>query len=95
MNNLEVSKMLTVSTAHITEDTNRLLANEPYTDGMQLSVFEKADFGWFIYVNDDLENRNIPDDLRACLELAKENGCKWLCLDCDGDTVDELEEYEW
>ena len=95
MKNLEITKMLTLSTAHITEDTNRLLIIEPYTDGMQLSVFTKADFGWFIYVNDDLENRSIPDDLKACLELAKENGCKWLCLDCDGDTVDELEEYEW
>ena len=92
---MEITKMLTLSTAHITEDTNRLLANEPYTDGMQLSVFTKADFGWFIYINDDFENRSIPDDLRACLELAKKNECKWLCLDCDGDVVDELEEYEW
>ena len=95
MRDLEISKMLTLSTAHITKDTNRLLANEPYADGIQLSVFTKADFGYFIYVNDNLENRNIPGDLKVCLELAKENGCKWLCLDCDGDTVEGLEEYDW
>ena len=92
---MEITKMLTLSTAHITKDTAKLLEVEPNTDEMQLCVYNKADFGWFIYVNDFLEDRGIPDDLYKCLELAKENDCNWLCLDCDGDVVDELEVYEW
>lgn len=92
---MEITKMLTISTAHITEETARLLELEPDNDNMQLIVYNKADFGWFIYVNEYLENRDIPDDLRKCLELAKENDCKWLCLECDTDVVDGLDEYEW
>jgi len=92
---MEITKMLTISTAHITKETADLLNIEPDNDNMQLSVYNKADFGWFIYVNIDLDNRNIPDDLRRCLDLAKDNDCNWLCLDCDGEVVDGLDVYEW
>lgn len=92
---MDITKMLTISTAHITEETATKLDLEANTDDMQLSVYLKADYGWLVYVNKDLDNRNIPDDLRKCLELAKANDCEWLCLDCDGEIVDGLDVYEW
>ena len=91
---MEISKMLTISTAHISEETARLLDIEPDNDNMQLTVYNKADFGWFVYVSEYFEDCDIPDDLRKCLELAKENNCTWLCLDCDAEIVDGLDFYE-
>ena len=29
------------------------------------------------------------------IELARQNGCRWLCLDCDGEIVPELPTYDW
>lgn len=92
---MEISKMLTISTAHITMETARELNIESNTNNMQLSVYKKSDYGWFIYVNDDLDNRTIPDDLLKCLEFAKDLGCEWLCLDCDGEVLEYLYTYEW
>ena len=92
---MDITKMLTISTAHITEETATKLDLEPNTDDMQLSVYLKADYGWLIWANKDLDNCNAPDDLRKCLELAKANDCEWLCLDCDGEIVDGLVAYEW
>lgn len=92
---MEIAKMLTISTAHITAETATKLDLEPNTDEMQLSVYRKSDYGWMIWVNFNLDNCNATDDLRKCLELAKANNCEWLCLDCDGEIVDELDKYEW
>lgn len=51
MNNmLELNTMLTMSTAHITADTRRLLDEEPDTNQMQLTVYPKCCVGWYIYL---------------------------------------------
>lgn len=101
MSRLDIEKMLTLSTAHITEETSGKLETEPNTDDMSLCVYEKAEYGFFIYIDENVirriaDNDNaIPEDLRACLKLAIDNDCKVLCLDCDGIEVDELQTYEW
>lgn len=94
----EISKMLTLSTAHISEETAVMLEREVKygVNDIPLSIYNKAEFGWFIYVSEyykDIED--IPEDLMSCLDLAKENECDWLCLDCDGIIVPELPTYDW
>lgn len=88
---MEISKMLTISTAHITERTGKLLDEEI----LGLCVYKKLDYGWFIHLLDDLDKIEIPEDLRKCLSLAQSLGCEWLCLDCDGEVLDFLDVYEW
>ena len=90
---LEICKMLTISTAHITKETADMLSISE-TD---LIVYDKDEYGWWIAVCDiDLyELSGVPDDLAACVRLAMQNGCEWLCLDCDGEVVDCLPTYEW
>lgn len=85
---LEITKMLTISTAHITEETNRLLC-----DGEVEAAYYALDGGWLVlsYGPDD----SVPKDLEACLALAEENGCEWLRLDRDGQIVDGLEVFDW
>jgi len=92
---MEISKMLTISTAHITEKTADLLEIELDNDNMQLCVYNRADFGWFIHIPDDCEDCDIPQDLLTLIKFAKDIECDWLCLDCDGEVLEYLDSYEW
>ena len=91
---MEISKMLTVSTAHITKTTAELL-----DDGVRdLIVYPKAEYGWFILIpsSDVIDSLHIVmSDLMRLLKLAKDLGCEWLCLDCDGEVLDYMTTYEW
>ena len=96
----EITKMITLSTAHISEETARKLERDIKhgTNYVPLPVFNKAEYGWFICISSYLEMLNeieLPEDLKACCLLATENDCEWLCLDCDGIIVPDLSIYEW
>lgn len=82
---LEISKVLTASTAHITP---MMMATNP--DLVQ-AQFES---GWILYVPENIEE-DRQDPLRKLLSLAKEQGCQWILLDCDGPIIDGLETFEW
>lgn len=94
---MEISKMLTVSTAHISKETAELLENET----KDLVVYKKENYGWFIHVlsldwENDLEDYlNIPYDLKNILCFTINNGCEWLCLDRDGEIINDLNVYDW
>ena len=60
---LDIAKILTLSTAHIKPETATMLDNEPNTDDLGLSVYNKAGYGW-------------------------------LCLDTDGEEIEELKIYQ-
>lgn len=107
---LEIDKMLTLSTAHITPHTGGLLDEylrrrehefdgdiEQNFDGC--SVYPKADYGWFIYVDDAKDDPavfdKLPADFAYLVDYALSHDCKWLCLDRDGDVVDDLISYDW
>lgn len=97
---LEITKMLTLSTAHISESTSEWLSLEPETNHLGLSVYEKTgsgeSYGWFIYLTKGAESgKNIPDDLKRCMQLARDMDAGVLCLDCDGPVLDYLPQYEW
>lgn len=89
--NLEISNILTLSTAHIEADTAIALDNNEINGIMS---YEKKEYGWFIYtlVNDI---NSVPEDLIRVLNFALVNNCEWLCLDRDGDTTELLPTYEW
>lgn len=93
-----ISNVLTLSTSHITAETSELIADEPDNNTFGLAVYEKADFGFWIYCGDKhTENilLNLPEDLRKLIKLAREHHCEWLCLDCDGAEIDGLPTYDW
>ena len=97
----DIAKMITLSTTHITEDTAGRLDNEPDTNALGLTIYKKANYGWFLYISDyvktDILNdtASLPDDLKLCLKTAIDNNCEWLCLDCDGPEYDKLPKYNW
>lgn len=98
----EITKMLTLSTAHITEETAKRLEKDPDDNNLGLSVYSKSNFGFFIYFRDidgnlpkEYTNDDFPEDLYKCILLAHELGCEILCLDCDGEETELLEKYDW
>ena len=103
----EVSKMLTLSTAHIQEKTASMLQGvthrhvaylEAIVNGVCPPVYAKEGYGYFLFVDaDSLEEyaETMPEDLYACCSYAKEQGCEWLCLDEDGPVMEGLKTYEW
>lgn len=85
----DVEHMLVASTAHVTQET----CNNWLPDA-DMPAFEKADYGWFIYVG-NADPADMPEDLRAVIAKARNFGCQWLMLDRDGNTLDGLETYDW
>ena len=95
---LEIDKMLTISSRHVSADTKDLLdqaADDNEEDPMS-SVYEKQGYGWFVACNPDNKEiwDNCPADLVQCMKLARDNGCFWLCLDADGPRVETLEFFD-
>lgn len=101
---LEISKMLTLSTAHLMYSTQNELAVmcEPCDEYIyhQFSVYPKETFGWFIYpaVNKFQFHEehifSLPEDLIACFSLARDLGIDVLCFDCDAEELEYLPKYE-
>ena len=97
---MDITKCLTISTAHITQDTAAKLENLQDKDAMGLSAYAKSEFGFWVYCGENMladfnGGENIPKDLWECMLLAHENDCRWLCLDCDGEEIEALKTYEW
>ena len=95
---MEIDKMLTISSRHVSADTKDLLdqaADDNEEDPMS-SVYEKQGYGWFVACNPDNKEiwDNCPADLVQCMKLARDNGCFWLCLDADGPRVETLEFFD-
>jgi hypothetical protein len=92
---LEIEKVLTISTAHLSPETAKVLTEE---NSFGWIVFPKGDIGWFIYTAkqiDVLDPPDTPTDLLQCVLLARANDCAWLCLDRDAGRVMGAPTYEW
>lgn len=97
-----IDKVLTISSFHVSPDTSEKLDKldtEPAFPHIDLSVYPKADFGWWICIDPcivkDDGTRRIPDDLMDCIRFAWKHDCTWLCFDCDGEIIPELKTYDW
>ena len=100
---LEISKILTISTAHIKQETGELLHNNNEANCKLPVYYKKDEYGCFVFCNKDYMKdaiqdqsyEEIPQDLWRCMVLARIFDCDYLCLDCDGTIVDGLQTYEW
>ena len=99
--NLEISKMLTISTAHISKETADFL--KWHSEGFCQTVtpgpvvYDKDGYGFFIPITNIREDTDAyekwPEDFKRVTALGEEAGCDWLCLDCDGPVLKDLAVY--
>jgi hypothetical protein len=90
---LEISKVLTLSTAHIRQLNVRWLEQWSKHDSNAPLIVYAKDGGWFI--DTTAWSGYITPELRQLLSLARRHGCAWLVLDKDGPTVDNLPVFKW
>ncbi|MGX1195802.1 DUF5983 family protein [Metabacillus sp. SLBN-84] len=93
----EIQSMMTLSTAHVKAETADLL-QEASHNGLfveNISVYEKGEFGYFIYLDPETIAHSLPEDLKQVLEHARRHHCEVLVLDRDGPVEEELEQYSW
>ena len=93
MPDLEICKMLTISTGHISRATaDRLTEGD---DDLPW-VLAWSDYGWLVLAHDIAgDDHDFPEDLQRCMDFAWSHGCDWVRLDCDGDKLDELPVFDW
>jgi hypothetical protein len=96
MSKLEICKLLTVSTGHLTAKTRQLLESHPEMGrGRMLPCyFDKGEYGWFVFVGEPVDPGYFPADLSAVMDYARSQGCEWLCFDCDASLVPGLVWYD-
>ncbi len=105
---LETPRMLVLSTAHITRDTNerftpRWALGRTYDAPPAARPADLLREGRVRLDPADHPRRgrdpggidDCPDDLRAVLTFAHDVGCTWVMLDQDGDGVEGLPTYNW
>jgi len=88
---MEVRPFLTLSTAHVSEETRLLLEDEPsrFTGGSY------GPNGWFLWCStENFGDAPIPDDLWQVMEFARAHGCDYILLDRDGNMIDGLPTWE-
>lgn len=90
---VEIQKVLVLSTAHVSYETSRKL------DAGEVSLpVARWEYGWFVWVDEaagDDSLQNVPADLEATLAFAKHLGCEWVRFDADGHEIEELPRFEW
>ena len=87
---MTILKMLDISTAHISKETNYKLEK----DDMDGAIYVVPHYyGWFVFVDD--EEPGTPEDLKAIFKFAKSKNCSWIKLDCDAVEYKELPTYNW
>lgn len=88
----EINKVMTISTAHISKETEKALSE----DNVGVTVFPKGEYGYFVYLTDwQRYGMNDPEDLKQCIQYAQDYGCELLCIDRDAETMEpDLPVYE-
>jgi len=105
-----ITKNFDISLSHISKRDDELLLDtvmatkEDITPPTDLIVYEYEE-GCFVFaaIEDDvaedfyttLEGQGLSIEFIALLKLAKENGCKYLQLDRDGELYDNLPTFKW
>lgn len=81
---METHRMITMSTGHITPETNEMMLNQTEFDG--ISYYPKDEYGYFIlvYIDEAKDYKDVPCDLMELLYFAKDYGYDMICLDSDG-----------
>lgn len=96
-----IRKFLDLSTGHLRQSTRDLLDEDK---GPTLR-FEHPEYGWFVYVSDDVTDAAtgevlpgtddpVPADLADCFALARQLGCEYIMFDIDGGFHPDLPTYD-
>lgn len=94
---LSLSKIIILSTWHISSPTDRFLRNIYENENISnigLKTCYDFDYGLIVYISDDWNENITPDDLRDCINYALRNECKWIHFSQHKDATSILKTYD-
>lgn len=101
MSDIEIEKTLVVSTGHITEEDMEKLDGEADDDSHESLLARVYEEGIIVFVGTEedmakrAEDRGFGEGLQKVLVLARNKGCHYLRLDCDGPILEGYKTYDW
>lgn len=88
---LEISRMLTVSTAHLPPNFADLLSDPDCT-----VVCYEFEYGWLVWAGAESEQvETYPPGVLEAVRLARQYVCEWVKFDQDGPEVWGLPIFDW
>ena len=94
---LNLSKIITLSTLHISDPTDRFI-RDIYEDKSMTNIGLKScydfDYGLIIYISENWNENITPDDLRDCINYALRNECNWIHFSHHIDPISTLKTYD-
>lgn len=94
-----IDTILTISTAHISEETAEKLETEMCSFDMGLVVYAMDTHeacGWMVMVDSPADgDEEVPEELAALLNFCKENHIDWLRFDRDGEILPGFPVFDW
>ena len=94
---LEFSRMLTISSAHISEKTAEWI-DRIGVRSADITIYSKSQYGWLIYIPEyETDTKELPEDLLVVMDFARKHKVEWLCIDSDGEVLEDygLKTYKW
>ena len=96
-----ITKILEISTIHITEKDNEKLKTIKINDEDMWVI--KHVFGFIILINTEefeemkreYSNYGLSNSFIEILEIAKRNKCQYINIDRDNTIYNDLEKYNW
>ncbi|MGO9014670.1 MAG: hypothetical protein ACLQF0_06785 [Dissulfurispiraceae bacterium] len=109
LGDLNINKILTVSTGHVTQQDMAKLKDRGPFNPVVTYPFEYGAFVWVpsFSTNENQDKKEMREAFngmrqagysgafRRLLSLAKEQGCRYLQLDCDGEYIPDLKTFSW
>lgn len=97
---MEVTKTVTLSTAHISPRTREMVRRAISSDDLGLPVYAKGEYGWFLYL--DKRTLKLNEICAYAPDLAQVIDWLWrlvpdagiLCFDSDGPEEEGLPKYD-
>lgn len=92
---LEISRVFTMSTIHISEATLKSIEHGDLKDA--LVVYPKSEYGFFVYVGEENidDDSILPEDLSSVVQFARQSECSIICIDRDGPEYDFFKIYDY
>jgi len=101
--------MLTLSTAHMTKEDDKLLSamakSHVHEPGCTALWVMYTGYGYIIRVNldpeyveqqdQDIIDEDLSDGILGAVRFARHHEARWLRFDRDGDIVNELPTWDW
>ncbi|MEU7480483.1 hypothetical protein AB0A63_31210 [Lentzea sp. NPDC042327] len=91
---LEILKLLVLSTAHLSEEIGTRLHHHH-----QVGVHQTR-YGWLVWIPnlddpDDSDPQQMPEELPRIFQLGRDNGCTYVLFDRDAEVTALLPAFDW